>query len=65
MSMDLSLEEVTCRSFFVHMLPKITKFNDDTLEEGEEEAWFSIGMNKEEKLEARRPWRNNLIIRLS
>lgn len=38
--------------------------DDDTIEEGDDEAWFGIGMTREEKIEARRPWRSSLIIKL-
>lgn len=38
--------------------------DDDKSEYDEEDPWFSIGMTKEEKLEARRPWRLSLIIKL-
>lgn len=44
--------------------------SDDDVEEeeggkeGEDEAWFSKGMTREENLEALRPWRNNVIIKL-
>lgn len=36
--------------------------DDDTLEESVDEALFSMG--REEKMEARRPWKNSLIIKL-
>lgn len=37
---------------------------DDIIEEGNGETWFGMRMTKEEKIEARRPWRNSLIIKL-
>lgn len=30
--------------------------NDDNVEEGEDDAWFGMGMTREEKLEAHWPW---------
>lgn len=38
--------------------------SDDVVEEGDVETWFGMGMMREEKIEARRPWRNSLIIKL-
>lgn len=38
--------------------------DDDQIEESNEGTWFGIGMTREEKIEARRPWRNALIIKL-
>lgn len=38
--------------------------DDDVVEEGDFQTWFGIGMMKEEKREARWPWRNSLIIKL-
>lgn len=38
--------------------------DDDLVENGDNEAWFSMGMTREEKLEARRPWCLNIIIKL-
>lgn len=38
--------------------------DDDIEEECEDKHWFSRGMTKEEKHEARRPWRLSLIIKL-
>lgn len=38
--------------------------DDDVIEEGDGETWFGMGMMTEEKIEARRPWRNSLIIKL-
>lgn len=38
--------------------------DDDPIEEGEDKTCFSMGMTREEKTEARRPWRNGLIIKL-
>lgn len=37
--------------------------DDDVMEEGDE-PWFGMGMTRAEKIEARRPWRNSLIIKL-
>src|SRR4051812_35339725 len=34
--------------------------DDDLIEEGDGVTWFSMGMTKMEKTEARRPWRNSL-----
>lgn len=38
--------------------------DDDELEEMDDGQWFSMGMTKEEKIEARKPWRLNLIIKM-
>lgn len=38
--------------------------DDDLVEEGDGVSWFGMGMTKMEKMEARRPWRNSLIIKL-
>lgn len=39
--------------------------DDDVVEEAtEDDTWFGVGMSKEEKIAARRPWRNSLIIKL-
>lgn len=38
--------------------------NDDQVEEDEDEPWFSMGMTRAEKVEARRPWRLSVIIKL-
>lgn len=38
--------------------------DDDIIEEGEDMTCFEIGMTREEKVEARRPWTNSLIIKL-
>lgn len=38
--------------------------DDDLIEEGDGVWWFGIGMTKTEKIDARRPWRNSLIIKL-
>lgn len=38
--------------------------SDDVVEEGDDETWIGIGMTMEDKIEARRPWRNSLIIKL-
>lgn len=37
---------------------------DDEIEEGTNGSWFSMGMTHKEKIEARRPWWNSLIIKL-
>lgn len=37
---------------------------DDLVGRGDDEAWFSMSMTREEKLEARRPWRKSLVIKL-
>lgn len=42
------------------MVMSLTTF----LEGGNDKAWFGMGMSREEKLEARWPWRNSLIIKL-
>lgn len=39
-------------------------FDDGPVEDGGDDTWFGIGMTKEEKIEAWRPWRNILIIKL-
>lgn len=36
----------------------------DLIEECTDSTWVGIGMMKEEKIEARRPWRNSLIVKL-
>lgn len=38
--------------------------NDDPVKEGSNETWFGLGMIRKEKIEARHPWRNSLIIKL-
>lgn len=38
--------------------------NDDLIKESMDESWFRMGMTREEKWVARRPWRNSLIIKL-
>lgn len=38
--------------------------DDDLIEENIDGSWFGIGMTREEKNEARRPWRNSLIVKL-
>lgn len=38
--------------------------DDDVLEEEDDETCFSIGMTKEQKIMARRPWLNCLIVKL-
>lgn len=38
--------------------------DDDVIEISTDDSWIGVGMTKEEKREARRPWWNNLIIRL-
>lgn len=38
--------------------------DDDVIQEGEDESWFSIGMTREQKIEGRRPWRGSLIVKL-
>lgn len=38
--------------------------DDVVVEEGNGSTWFGIGMSKEEKIAARRPWKNSLIIKL-
>lgn len=38
--------------------------DDDVIEESEDASWFGIGMTKEEKIEARRLWRNSLIVKV-
>lgn len=37
---------------------------DDFLVEGDGKTWFGMGMTREEKIEARRPWCNSVIIRV-
>lgn len=37
---------------------------DDAVDDGEDEAWFGMGMTREKKIEAPRPWGNSLIIKL-
>lgn len=37
---------------------------NDIIEEGDKVSWFGIGMTKEEKIAARKPWRSSLIIKL-
>lgn len=36
---------------------------DDTLKKDDAGPWFSMGMSKEEKYEARKPWRTSLVIK--
>lgn len=38
--------------------------DDDAIEEGIDESSFGMGMTREEKIEARRPWRNSLIVKM-
>lgn len=38
--------------------------DDDEILEGDKISWFGMGMTKQEKIAARRPWRNSLIIKL-
>lgn len=38
--------------------------DDDVVEVADDETWFGVGMTRKEKIKARRPWRNNLIIKL-
>lgn len=38
--------------------------DDDKIPEVSNEAWFGMGMTQKEKIEARWPWRNSLIIKL-
>lgn len=38
--------------------------DDDLVMEGDGVSWFGMRMTKTEKIEARRPWRNSLIIKL-
>lgn len=38
--------------------------DDDVIEEGNGVTWFEIGMTREDKLEARKPWRNSLVIKV-
>lgn len=38
--------------------------NDDLLDKDSNGPWFSIGMSRSEKIEARRPWRMSIIIKL-
>lgn len=38
--------------------------DDDMLVEENGGPWFAMGMSKEEKLEARKPWQMSLIIKL-
>lgn len=38
--------------------------DDDVIEESTDPSWFGIGMTREEKLRARRPWWNSLIVKL-
>lgn len=39
-------------------------FYDDIFKECTDGTWFALGMTKEEKIEARRPWLNNIIVKL-
>lgn len=36
--------------------------DDDLVEKGDGKTWFRMGMTREEKIKARRPWCNNMII---
>lgn len=36
--------------------------DDDISDEDEKGPWFNVEMSKEEKIEARRPWHNSIII---
>lgn len=45
------------------MVDKDDISDDEVIEEGNE-SWFGMGMTCEEKKEARRPWRNSLIIKM-
>lgn len=38
--------------------------DDDLIEESSVGTWFEIGITREEKIEACRPWRNSLIVKL-
>lgn len=38
--------------------------DDDEVEDRDDDAWFGMGMLRGEKLEAQRPWRNSVIIKL-
>lgn len=38
--------------------------DDDEILEGDKTTWFGMGMTKQEKIAARRPWRSSLIIKL-
>lgn len=38
--------------------------DDDEIGEGTDGFWFSMGMTRKVKIEARRPWWNGLIIKL-
>lgn len=38
--------------------------DDDLIEEGDGVTWFGVGMTRDEKIEARRPWRNSVIIKV-
>lgn len=38
--------------------------DDDIIKESNEDSWFGTGMTKEEKIEARKPWRNSVIVKL-
>lgn len=46
------------------MMGDVDVSDDDVIKEGEDETWFGIGITNEEKIEARRPWRNSLIVKL-
>lgn len=38
--------------------------DDDMVDDEEEGPWLSMGMTKEEKIEARKPWELSIIIKL-
>lgn len=38
--------------------------DDDVVEVADDDTWFGVGRTREEKIKARRPWRNSLIIKL-
>lgn len=38
--------------------------DDDIIEESMDGSWFGIGMTREQKIQARRLWRNSLIMKL-
>lgn len=54
------------RSFFKKLedLDEGLISNVDHVEEGDGKTWFGMDMTQEEKIEARRPWCKNLIIRV-
>lgn len=39
-------------------------YDDDVIEESTDPSWFGIGMTREDKWRARKPWWNSLIIKL-